>query len=125
MAIDSVVNEVLADRSEESIRTKVKRACEGTDINPETVRKRLVRKKHKKERSHGNQLLTDAQELVLVGTLRALASAGIPMERKRVIELARDLYVCGMSAFLFFNNPSSSLLIRFCTRSQMGWRPVV
>lgn len=66
--------------------------CQGTDINVETVRKKLSKKHVPKMRDHGNNMLTDVQEASLVGIIQARSSVSRPMSKKEIISLVRRAY---------------------------------
>ena len=77
------------------LRTAVSTAVEGTDLSPMSVRRYIQRHAIQKERTNGNQLLTDSQEQCVCGVLRAFAMIGAPLGRKATIEVARAAFDLG------------------------------
>ena len=64
--------------------------AEDMGIKPYTLKTRYMRSLVVKERSHGNQLLSDEDEIILAGVLRALSAGAVPTTRKDVIEIVRS-----------------------------------
>ena len=122
---DSVVEAVFKDSSKDSLRAKVDRACAGTMVKPDSVRKRIQRRKVEKDRAHGNQLLSDTEELVIVGTVRALASAGTPLIRSQIIDLTRQVFIKGVFSFPSHPVFVPSSLSRLSSRPEMERRLLV
>ena len=59
------------------------------DMSDNTVRSDYIRNNKSPERSHGNQMLSNLEEAVLVGVCVSCASAGIPLDRKQLLDLVR------------------------------------
>lgn len=88
---------VLADKARELLQSSdlsERAACEEvvkhTPYNADSVRKILQRDAKPKEKDHGNQLLTDLEELTLVGVCLAFAQRGIGFSQKGVIDMVRE-----------------------------------
>lgn len=61
-------------------------------MKPETIRKAYYRSLKEKERSHGNQLLTDLQEKALATIAVVRSEACTPMTPEFLMKLAREAY---------------------------------
>ena len=61
----------------------------------ETIRSIWKRSRVEKEKDHGNQLLTNHQEKVLVGVLEAFSLSHSPLTNTKCINLVRDMNQLG------------------------------
>lgn len=85
------VQKVITSHSsnDQSIRTLCTEIASQFNVNPDSLRRAVIRAKKPKEKSHGHQLLTDHEELLLCGVLIALDSAAIPQTPQEVIAIVR------------------------------------
>lgn len=79
----------LVQSGEFSERSACNHVVKDTECKSESVRKILQRDAKPKEKAHGNRLLSDLEELTLIGILHAYAQRGMGLQHKDTIDLVR------------------------------------
>lgn len=67
-------------------------AAKDPEVNSESLRRFIRRRKKPKEKAHGNQRFTDAAEEVLVSALRALDAAAMPWDKPTLLRWIRRVF---------------------------------
>jgi hypothetical protein len=93
--MDPLVNRAiqLLEKGDQSLRQICYKLTENSNLSWETLRTRVKRAMKQKEKKHGNRLLSDLDELVLVGILLAFDSASMPLSRGALLEIVRSCFI--------------------------------
>jgi hypothetical protein len=91
LLVDQIIK--LFEDSNTLLRQICQKITEDTNLSWETLRTHVKRAMQPKEKAHGNQLLTDLNELALVGTSLTFDFASIPLSHNALLEIVCSCFL--------------------------------